>query len=204
MRGELGSPGCRPVQSEAEPERPRALLLARQVVAGTSHTCALLRSGDVKCWGANSSLQLGIGPGASEGCLAADLADALAPVDFGAGRKATRLSAQGNTTCAIRTDNSVICWGAGGNGQLGRGETQNQWTANGPGIALGLDPGSVPIDVVVGDGHACVLTSDGRAKCWGKNDMGQLGIEKNEDWGDSPSELGPAIGQTGLPYVMVQ
>lgn len=35
--------------------------------------------------------------------------------------------------------------------------------------------------VVVGGSHACGLTSEGRAYCWGRNDAGQLGDSTNEN-----------------------
>lgn len=54
----------------------------RQLSAGTSHTCALLDDGTVKCWGWNASGQLGQGDTLSRGIAPEQMSDNLLPVDL--------------------------------------------------------------------------------------------------------------------------
>ncbi|HEX2571720.1 MAG TPA: PA14 domain-containing protein [Polyangia bacterium] len=87
--------------------------LAFQVVAGGSHTCALLSTGDVKCWGKNDEGQLGYGNTTS-------LNAPGAAVDLGG--PALRLAAGEAHTCAIHQSGYAWCWGRNGDGQLGYGD----------------------------------------------------------------------------------
>lgn len=59
--------------------------------------------------------------------------------------------------CALLHDGTVACWGAGGAGQLGRGNTQDSVT---PARVVGLS------EVAVLD-HTCALDKSGAAYCWG-------------------------------------
>jgi hypothetical protein len=84
------------------------------ITAGSFHTCARLSSGVVKCWGSNSSGQLG--DGSTE--------DRTVPVPVsGLASDVTTVAAGGNHTCALKTNARVMCWGANGSGQLGDGTT---------------------------------------------------------------------------------
>lgn len=77
------------------------------IAAGNSHTCALLTGGAVKCWGDNTSGQLGTGGGSSS-----------IPVSVGglpAGILA--LVAGSQHTCAA-THDQAWCWGTNASGQL--------------------------------------------------------------------------------------
>lgn len=47
--------------------------------------------------------------------------------------------------------------------------------ALGCGAQDGSGEGPAAVDVAAGDGHACLLRSDGTVRCWGANDFGQLG-----------------------------
>ena len=82
----------------------------------------------------------------------------------------TAISAGFEHTCAIQ-NGAAKCWGANGNGQLGRG-SGNQGNTLIPGAVSGLDGGVTAI--AAGASYTCVI-QDGAAKCWGANDDGRLG-----------------------------
>ncbi|MCB1016141.1 MAG: hypothetical protein KDB10_13635, partial [Acidimicrobiales bacterium] len=84
---------------------------ATALSAGTSHTCAVLDTGQVKCWGLNEEGQLGLGNTRSHGLLPRSMGDELPAVDLGTGRTATAVSAGGNHTCAVLDNGAVKCWG---------------------------------------------------------------------------------------------
>jgi alpha-tubulin suppressor-like RCC1 family protein len=88
-----------------------------EAISAGRHTCAVLNLGAVRCWGTNRFGQLGYGHTASIG--ETETPAAAGPVDLGAGRKATAISAGELHTCARLDDDSVRCWGFGGNGRLG-------------------------------------------------------------------------------------
>src|SRR5436309_1270185 len=80
------------------------------ITAGDNHTCALLDNASVKCWGANSSGQLGLGDVAARGDGAGEMGDSLPAVALGTGRTATAVTAGSSNTCALLDNASVKCW----------------------------------------------------------------------------------------------
>ena len=80
------------------------------------------------------------------------------------------ISAGGDFSCASLSNGSAKCWGAGGKGRLGNGDTTDQ---SSPVDVVGLPQGASVIDA--GEFHACAITNTGLAKCWGTNDYGQVG-----------------------------
>jgi alpha-tubulin suppressor-like RCC1 family protein len=132
------------------------------VAAGTSHACAIRSSGGVSCWGDNSDGQMGNGTAASPQLTPL-------PVKGLTGKKATMISAGGSHTCAVLSDKTVWCWGAGGNGQLGTGNTDAS-----PGKAV-QSKFSNAVAVAASTAHTCVLMADGKVQCAGINYAGQLG-----------------------------
>jgi alpha-tubulin suppressor-like RCC1 family protein len=72
-------------------------------------------------------------------------------------------------TCAVRADQTVLCWGNNAHGQLGDGSTTSRPF---PGVVPGL---AGAVDVSVGDDHSCALLAGGALRCWGDNSQGQLG-----------------------------
>jgi PKD repeat protein/alpha-tubulin suppressor-like RCC1 family protein len=129
--------------------------------AGGRHTCALLVSGGVKCWGANEAGQLGDGS-----VLSAPIPTAVFEMASGA----KGVSAGDSHTCALMDAGGVKCWGANAAGQLGNASTVGSLV---PVSAVGIADAVVGISA--GAFHTCVVTALGGAKCWGSNVGGQLG-----------------------------
>ncbi|MCE1174657.1 MAG: putative Ig domain-containing protein, partial [Propionibacteriales bacterium] len=134
---------------------------AISVAAGANHTCALLATGAVQCWGGNSLGQLGNGTTSSNATSTAqDVPDVDGVVSIAAGQY---------FTCATLDDGTARCWGMGTQGQLGTGTSAS---SNIPALVANL---SGVIDVEAGNGHACALTNSGTVSCWGRNNVRQLG-----------------------------
>ena len=119
----LAPQAAAPVAADGN-EAPGAPLAFRSITAGANHSCAILPSGAVKCWGFNGAGQLGQDSTASLGDGAGEMA-ALPAVNLGAGRTATAVTAGANHTCALLDNATVKCWGFNGSGQLGQGSIAN-------------------------------------------------------------------------------
>ena len=83
------------------------------VTAGGEDTCGIRTDATLWCWGNNWEGQLGIGNENSQGRPR----QVTTPVPGGWASVTTA----GDHTCATRTDATLWCWGANGNGQLGLG-----------------------------------------------------------------------------------
>ncbi len=97
----------------------------------------------------------------------------------------------------------LLCsWGANAYGQLGQGDTLTRGTTSEtmgdklPKIDLGATERAKA--VVVGAQHTCVLLEGGSIKCFGGNEVGQLGIETTKAVGTSPEHMGRSLGAVHL------
>ncbi len=139
------------------------------VSVGGSHTCILTTSGGAKCWGSNESGQLGNGTGP----YSSDT-----PVDVkGLPSGVAAVSAGRDHTCALTTGGGVKCWGYNRYGQVGNGTTTGP-DCGGYCHATAVDVGGLTSGVAAvsaGGRHTCALTTGGGVKCWGGNEVGQLG-----------------------------
>lgn len=100
-----------------------------------------------------------------------------------------------NSTCALKQDGAVLCWGNNDFGQLGTGTSDAELTP----VPVGGDMGDITdgTALAVGGRHACALRASGVAVCWGQNAFGQLGDGTLEDR-TSP------VAVTGLPSGVVE
>jgi alpha-tubulin suppressor-like RCC1 family protein len=137
----------------------------RSVGTGDDFTCALLLTGQVRCWGVNDRGQLGRG---------GDDLDRLLPVPVrnvaGTGNLtgATQLSVGYDHACVVLTSRQVRCWGENDDGEVGADSTSLAFirptvvrAVDGPGPLTGV----TKIDA--GDDHTCALLATGELRCWG-------------------------------------
>lgn len=150
---------------------------ATVLAAGARHTCALLESGAVKCWGVNDYGQLGLGDVARRGETADQMGANLPAVNLGSGRTAIRISLGERHSCAVLDDQSAKCWGNNTYGQLGQADVNHRGNApDQMGDALAsVALGQGVLDVAAGGRHTCFLLADHSVKCVGDGGQGQLG-----------------------------
>jgi len=174
-RGQLGdgstTPAARPVAVSAPDGGAGVLRGAVAVAADTDFSMALLTDGTVVTWGSGDAGQRGIG------ARPAPLTPTRvrAPDGNGPLRGVRGIAADGRTELALLADGSVVSWGAGGDGQLGDGTTEDRSLpapvvgVAGEGLLAGVT------QVAVGGQHGLALLDTGRVVSWGGNDQSQLG-----------------------------
>jgi alpha-tubulin suppressor-like RCC1 family protein len=169
-----------------------------QLAAGSYHTCALLTTGFIRCWGYNGTGQLGYGnysyssPSYPYPYYNNDVGDNEVPANAGdvnTGGKVLQVAAGSEHTCVLLSSGGIKCWGRGTDGRLGYGNTTQQNAP--PAAPVDLD-GATAYQVAAGGAHSCALLSTGAARCWGDNGYGQLGYGNTNDIGDNelPSTAG--------------
>jgi alpha-tubulin suppressor-like RCC1 family protein len=152
-----------------------------QLVAGQSHTCALLDTGAVRCWGRALNGQLGYGN-------TTDIGDNETPASGGdvtVGGTVTQLAAGSDHTCALLNTGAVRCWGLGSSGQLGYGNTNNIGDNETPASAGDVTVGGTVTQLAAGIEHTCALLNTGAVRCWGLGLYGQLGYGNSNSVGDN-------------------
>lgn len=149
-----------------------------QLAAGEGHTCAREAKGTVICWGHDEKGQLGgagsppppatVHPTAMLSMRKLGVETALLAPEFAS------FALGGATTCGLRRDGKVDCWGALAIDVAPSipGKPTPPKTTPKPKLVAGLKGVTA---VALGGDHSCVLLQDGSATCWGDNEKGQLG-----------------------------
>jgi alpha-tubulin suppressor-like RCC1 family protein len=172
-REEAGSPTA-PEPGPALDIGAAQVLSFRQVSAGSSHTCGVTPDNLAYCWGLNQSGQLGNGTDTGpETCSPSDFPCSTRPVAVAGGLRFRLVTAGGEHTCGVTTNDQAYCWGAAGS--IGDGTTNPSLTP--VAVAGGLQFSQV----AAGFSHTCGATPDSRAYCWGSNYFGQLGDGTTDD-----------------------
>lgn len=222
-QGQLGIGNTGVLQGPTSVDVLPSSMKAIALTASDHSTCARLMDNSVACWGANtwssSGMQrygvLGIDDSTeiargdmpnelSELLLKKTIFSTLAP-------SANALTSHANGHCYFHEASmSVRCWGENNRGQLGQ-ESTDDWGGGSvnhnmsslPPIKLGSN--FIPVQIAAGRTHTCVVSVDGRLKCFGTNDDGELGlgIARTNATMPSNSGLGDEVGEMGdgLPEV---
>ena len=158
---------------------------ATAITAGDAHTCVLLNTGTVRCWGQGGGGQLGSGTRDNRGDGAADpLSGTDDPSTVPLGGAATAITAGGEFTCALMSDGAVRCWGDGRYGAVGARGTDGRLDglADGPTDDASTVPLGTPATAIsAGTQHVCALLVGGAVRCWGAGGGGRLGSGKTDD-----------------------
>jgi hypothetical protein len=179
------------VRCASPPQRGIALRFGEPLALGSDPpvgvsaglvTCVLRRSGSVICYGEGGS---------------GDFVRQGKAIDLG-GKRAHALSTGERHACAVLEGERVVCWR----------DNQNRLVRPGQGLWAGapsISDGPVEVSlgkvarirgISAGDDHTCAWFEDGRLKCWGENDYGQLGLGDMVSRGTKPDQMGDR-----LPFV---
>jgi alpha-tubulin suppressor-like RCC1 family protein len=139
----------------------------------SAHTCALSKSGELSCWGANCGWQLGVGNGDSDtcpsgsttNCSEAAQADtnSATPLPLPLPFEAIQVAAGGAHTCALSRAGRVYCWGFNQFGQLGNADAK--LCSRDAREVTGVED---VVQIAAGGGHTCAVHSNGTVTCWGR------------------------------------
>jgi len=155
--------------STATPVQVSSLTTVTAIAAGSSHSLALKSDGTVWDWGDGRVGELGDGNFYLTGN------DGLAtPVQVSGLTGAIAIAGGGFHSLALKSDGTVLAWGAGRSGELGDGNfyrTENQGVAT-PVHVSGLT--SVKA-ISGGAAHSLAIKSDGTVWTWGDGSYGELG-----------------------------
>jgi cysteine-rich repeat protein len=156
---------------------------AATLAVGSAHTCALLTTDELYCWGSSLAGELGLGDLNPFGYATPQLVPIGAPI--------AELGLGAALTCVRGADGAVRCWGTGKEGQLANGTGEDFGLLSSAAAAPAIDFGAplAGVALSVNNGHTCALLEDGALRCWGASGEGQTGAGQTANIGDNPEEL---------------
>ncbi len=155
----------------------------RTVITGNEHTCAVTPGNIAFCWGSGHWGELGTGH--------SQFSDV--PVRVFGGLRWRRVYAGGQATCGVTLDDVAYCWGylLGGKQPTkvaGGLHFRQVWVGGGDYSDAQHEEPDLP--------HACGITPDNKAYCWGSGFEGELG-------GDATSRTTPVAVSGGRSWRQV-
>lgn len=162
------------------------------IAAGSRHTCVILDSGFVQCWGEGEY-------GALQADTTEDVGDNEAPVSFSSvmvNGAAQGLALGSRHTC-VRTGGDVLCWGDASERQLG---PATQELRRGATNFVQVDLPGDAVQIAAGAFHTCARLEGGDVHCWGRNACGELGRARSDRVIANP---GPDAVELGGPAMAI-
>jgi len=146
--------------------------------------CAVKKDGTVWCWGSNLRGELGHtntdeGDKPCESSQTCNPSPRLVRNASDAGITGiTRVHVGDVTACALKTEGSVLCWGAGRYGVANQGISNNV-----PLAAAQVNGLNTTASLYFGGNVAHVVDISGNVKAWGLNGGGELGVGGEDGYG---------------------
>ena len=159
-------------------------LTADYIFSGGFHSCAIVSTGTVYCWGRNDYGQLGIS-NTNDYSYAVQLV----------GNDWVYISTGRLHSCGLKSDNSLWCWGSNSYGQLGDGSVSN---SDEP---LNVSSNNVWVTNIASGAVMSCGKPGFVARCWGENSAGNLGNGNNNNYIDSDTAVNIlGTGYTGISF----
>lgn len=137
--------------------------------------CAILPNGALQCMGTGALGILGTGfTTARTGFGNVVGFDGATPT-----QRVIAISGAGSTKCAVAASGRVRCWGWNGVANAGASPSTSVVTPNevleetAPAVTAPIDGA---IGITAGGFQSCAFMADGRLRCWGSNQYGNLGV----------------------------
>ena len=141
----------------------------KQISVEFSTNCVVASDNKTYCWGGNSNGQLG-----NDSLTNSNIPVAVNTSGVLAGKTIKQISAGGDHSCVIASDDKLYCWGFNSNGELGN----NSSVSSSVPVAVNTDgvlAGKVIKQMSAGFSNTCAVDSGYGIYCWGYNSNGQLG-----------------------------
>lgn len=139
-----------------------------EIAVGGNQTCAAKADGTLWCWGIGTYGEIGVGSNSWQ----------QTPKQVTALTKSVvGVTAGSNHTCARASDGTTWCWGRDSLGELGDGSGTLS-------TCSGVACSTLPVEVTALAGslelasqarHSCARAANGSVRCWGSNQLGQVG-----------------------------
>ena len=162
---EFGQLGNGTTDNSAAPARVSGITDAVAVVADYRYSCVIHAVGEVSCWGSNRFGTLGQG-------------NSIDPYDFSENptrvpevSQAASLHTDEQYLCALRSDNTAICWGYDKYG-IFSGTNGSAADITAP---TELSYSRYIISMSAGGGYICVIHTDTTVYCWGYDPIYSVG-----------------------------
>ena len=161
LHGQLGNGESGATAHSSVPVEAEGITDAVAVGTGMEHSCAVHATGEVSCWGDDSSGELGNGETTDSVPLPVKVIGLDDAIDVTAGHW---------HTCALHYTGAVSCWGSNHDGQLG-----NDDMGVDSAVPVSVSGISDAVSVSANGEHSCAVHGTGEVSCWGDNWRGELG-----------------------------
>ncbi|MBP7282681.1 MAG: Ig-like domain-containing protein [Leptospiraceae bacterium] len=174
LQGQLGNGNFDSVPSMDTAKDLRLGEPALKIDTGLAHSCALLLSGGIKCWGNGFSGALGTGGRTT-------ISDPNYIPTLYIEEKITSISVSMNISCITTESGKYKCWGSNDDAALGYGYKSSGEIDFDSRLSISESeslsfPGKPVKQIAAGSSSNCGLTTTGDIKCWGSNAVGELGL----------------------------
>lgn len=178
LMGQLGT-GSATDADQLAPVNVAGITGVRSAAAGHHHVCAVLDSGQTRCWGDNRRVECGNDSTNANEPTAVTVATLIASRESAASE---------HTSCAVDESGTAICWGAAVAGNTS--DRRVPTTLGGPrGVR----------EIRTGRAHQCMRVVSNYVHCVGNNSDGQLGDGSRQASAVPLQVLGLPAPVSGIP-----